>query len=377
MTSSEAPPCERTVELSWTERLDAYQRRHRWLGFPIAVVYKFADDQGNYLAALITYYAFLSLFPMLLLGSSILGFVLQGDSHLQDQLINSTLARFPVIGDQLRKPEGLQGSGAAVVVGAIASIYGALGVAQATQNALNIAWGVPVNRRPNPLTIRVRSLALLSFTGLAILVTTILSGMGTGFATTNSGLGTGVRLLITLGTIGLNAAVFTVIFRLGSAEKHPLRDAFPGALAVAVAWQLLQLVGAAYVSRIVKDSTPTYGLFAIVLGMIAWIYIGAFMVVLGVEINVVLAKKLYPRALLTPFTDNVELTDADRAVYTGYAQAQGHKGFQSVDVTFDEPTRVDDEPGNAVDDGVRGLGEAAEDVGGPDRVDEPGRDAVS
>src|SRR5688572_866437 len=57
-----------------TERFDRYQRRHPWAGYPIAVIYKFFDDQGTYLAALITFYGFLSLFPLLLLLSSILGF---------------------------------------------------------------------------------------------------------------------------------------------------------------------------------------------------------------------------------------------------------------------------------------------------------------
>ena len=65
------------------DSLDAYQRDHRWIGFPIAVIYKFTDDQGSYLAALITYYGFLSLFPLLLLLVTVLGFVLQGDPHLQ------------------------------------------------------------------------------------------------------------------------------------------------------------------------------------------------------------------------------------------------------------------------------------------------------
>ncbi|MGA8926223.1 MAG: YhjD/YihY/BrkB family envelope integrity protein, partial [Solirubrobacterales bacterium] len=91
---------------------DAYQRRHRWLGFPIAVVYKFGDDQGPYLTALITYYGFLSLFPLLLLLVTILGFVLQGDPHLQDKVVNSTLAELPIIGSQLRENvRSLKGSG--------------------------------------------------------------------------------------------------------------------------------------------------------------------------------------------------------------------------------------------------------------------------
>src|SRR6476620_10183789 len=84
------------------DAIDAYQRRHRWLGFPIAAVYKFGDDQGQYLAALITYYGFLSLFPLLLLLVTILGFALDGDPHLRAELIDSALAQFPVIGSQLR-----------------------------------------------------------------------------------------------------------------------------------------------------------------------------------------------------------------------------------------------------------------------------------
>ncbi len=358
--------------MSWTERFDGYQRRHRWIGFPIGVTYKFADDQGNYLAALITYYAFLSLFPMLLLSSSVLGFILQGNTDLQNQILDSTLARFPVIGDELRAPEGLQGSGSAVVIGAIVSLYGALGVAHATQNALNIAWGVPLDRRPNPVMVRVRGLVLLAFSGLAILVTTIISGLGTGLATMGEGLGTGVRLLITLGTIVLNAAVFTVLFWLATAQRHRLRDSAPGALFVALAWQLLQLGGTAYVSQIVKDARPTYGFFAIVLGMIAWIYLGAFAVVLGVELNVVRAERLYPRALLTPFTDNVELTPADRRAYTRSAKAQRSKGFQNVDVTFGETLR-DGPPAPAGDP----LSEALADSDSPKQVEKPGQDAVS
>jgi membrane protein len=115
-----------------TERLDHYQRRHPWAGYPIAVIYKFFDDQGAYLAALITFYGFLSLFPLLLLLSSILGFVLQTSPHLQRVVLDSALSQFPIIGDELRDPKGLQGSGIAVVIGAVTAVYGALGVAQAT-----------------------------------------------------------------------------------------------------------------------------------------------------------------------------------------------------------------------------------------------------
>ncbi len=325
--------------MSWVNRVDTYQRQHRWAGFPLGVVYKFGDDQGNYLAALITYYAFVSLFPLLLLGSSILGFVLQGNPDLQKEILDSTLARFPVIGTDLQQPGGLKGSGIAVVVGAVVALYGALGVANATQNALNIAWAVPRNRRPNPIMARMRSVVLLSVAGLAILATTLIANVDAGIAALAS-IDPGVRALITIGTMVVNAAIFTVLFWMAAAHDHRPRQDIPGGLFVAVVWQFLQVVGSAYVTRVIRDADATSGTFAIVLGMIAWIYVGALAVTVGIEINVVRAKQLYPRALLTPFTDNVDLTEADRAVYTGYAQAQGHKGFQSVDVSFDESLRV-------------------------------------
>ncbi len=323
------------------DRIDAYQRKHRWVGFPLAVVYKFFDDQGNYLAALITYYAFLSLFPTLLLASSILGFLLQGDGDLQAQLLDSTLARFPVIGDEISTPDGLRGSGIAVGVGLFGSLYGALGVAQATQNALNVAWAVPRNRRPNPVLLRARSIVLLITAGVAVLGTTVLAGFAGGLITIGSDLEVWARFVLLIGTILVNACVFALLFRLATAHEHRLRDDALGALFVATFWQLLQVIGAAYVSSFVQDSrSATNGVFAVVLGMIVWIYVGALAVIFGVEINVVRAAKLYPRALLTPFTDNVDLTPADRLAYTRYVQGQRHKGFQSVDVRFDTVERT-------------------------------------
>ena len=162
-------------------RLDGLQRRHRWLGVPIAVVYKFADDQGGYLAALITYYGFLSLFPLLLVISTVLGFLLPGNPGLQEQLIDSALAQFPIIGDQLTSTaQPLRGSGVGLAIGIVVALYGGLGVAVAIQNALNQVWGVPINKRPDPFRARLRSLRLLGLLGLGVLLTTVLSVLAAG-----------------------------------------------------------------------------------------------------------------------------------------------------------------------------------------------------
>ena len=110
---------------------------------PIGVVYKFFDDQGGYLAAVLTYYAFVAIFPILLIASSVLGFVLQGHPALQQEILSSALAQFPIVGDQLGRPEGIQGSTSAVVVGTLAALYGVVGLGQAAQNAVNVTGRFP------------------------------------------------------------------------------------------------------------------------------------------------------------------------------------------------------------------------------------------
>jgi YihY family inner membrane protein len=316
-----------------TRWLDRFQQRHPVLGFPIAVIYKFTEDQGPYLAALITYYGFLSLFPLLLLLASVLGFVLQDDPGLQVRILDSTLSQFPLIRQQLNEPQGLRGSTAAVVVGGLVALYGALGVAQALQNAVNVSWAIPRNNRPNPVRARLRSMLLLLTAGFAVVATTVLSVLG---GAANEGLfSEGGALLVTCSAIAVNTLIFAVAFRIAVAAKVSLRDVLPGAVTSAVIWQFLQLFGTAYVTNVVNDTSSAYGAFAFVLGLLAWIFFAALGVVLSIEINVVRTKRLYPRSLLTPFTDNVDLTHADQRVYADAAAAQRHKEFQAVEVTFE------------------------------------------
>lgn len=317
-----------------SERLDRFQRRHRAAEFPIAVVYKYADDIGGYLAALIAYYAFVSLFPLLLLFSTILSFVLAGHPDLQQQVLDSALREFPVVGSQLSDPRRIGGGTVGLVVGIIGSLYGGLGVAQALQYAMNTAWGVPRNRRPNPLLARAKSLLLVATAGLAVIGTTVLSALG--------GLGGGpfgpaLRVLALAASVALNAAVFVFLFKIATARDLSVRDVAPGAVTAAVLWQLLQSFGVVYVEHVVRHASATNGVFALVLGLIAFLYLTAVVVVLCVETNVVRVEHLHPRALLTPFTDDVSLTAGDRRAYSGQAEAQQMKGFQDIDVTFKKP----------------------------------------
>jgi membrane protein len=328
-----------TAAVSVVEKLDRLQRRRRAAGFPIAVVYKYVDDSGPYLAALITYYAFVSLFPLLLLFSTILSNVLVNDPELQQRLLESAVSQLPVVGQQIGEPRGLSGGVLGVVVGILGSLYGALGVAQAIQYAMNTAWAVPRNSRPNPFLARGLSLLLVATAGLAVIGTTALATFTAGHA---GSLGGASRVLTVIGSVAINAAVFVFAFRLATARPLTTRQVLPGALIAAVLWQLLQTFGVTYVSRVMTTASATNGVFALVLGLLAFLYLAAVVGVLCVEINAVRVNRLWPRALLTPFTDAVDLTPGDRRSYTGMAKAQRTKGFETVHVSFDPPDRSTD-----------------------------------
>ena len=143
--------------MSFSERIDAFQRKHPATGYPLGVVYKFFDDFGGYLAALITYYGFLSLFPLLLLFSTILGLVLEGYPQWQQRILDSAISEFPIVGEELRKTGTLSGSPIGLVVGSLAAIYGGLGVGQALQQAVDqVAAPEPAEAGPGAFAPRQR-----------------------------------------------------------------------------------------------------------------------------------------------------------------------------------------------------------------------------
>ncbi|MCA0336279.1 MAG: YihY/virulence factor BrkB family protein [Actinobacteria bacterium] len=311
------------------DRFDRFQRQHPVLGFPIAVAYKFFDDFGGYLAALITYYAFVSLFPLLLLLVTVLSWVLSSRPDLQEVIIESALRQVPVVGDQLGNPKALSGGIAGVVIGVAVSIYGGLGVGNAVQYALNTVWTIPRNRRPNPLTSRVRSLGVVFIGGLAIVGTTTLSTLAA------LDLGWFTRPVSLLVTTVANAFIINGVYRWAVSRLMPIRTHLVGSVIAALLLQFLQTFGVVYVGRIVHNASATNGVIGFVLGLLAFVYLVSVVLVLCAEINAVRARQLYPRALLTPFTDNVDLTEADKAAYAAQARAMRTKGYERIDVRFE------------------------------------------
>jgi YihY family inner membrane protein len=320
--------------------VDRFQRRHRWAAFPLAVVYKYADDQGGFLAALITYYGFLSLFPGLLLLVTTLGYVLADNPDAQQKILDSAFGNFPIIGSQLEHNiSSLHGSPVALVVGGLGLLYGVLGVGQAAQLAFNRAWAIPRSERPDPIRSRLRSFLFVIIVGLGLLVTTFLTGLGASNGYLNSHASALVRVFVIVGSVLTNIALFLLAFRLLTARAVAVRDLIHGALVAAFGWQALQALGTTYLSRVVAHSSDIYGVFGIVLGLVAWIYLGATVTVFAAEVNVVRACRLWPRSLLAPFTDDRPLTSADERAYASYAEMRKQKSFETIDVQFDEPRR--------------------------------------
>lgn len=327
--------------MTFVERLDDFQRRHAIVGYPLGVVYKFIDDQGAYLAALITYYGLLSIFPLLLLLTSLLGFLVQNNDQLRENLLQGVISNIPVIGDELAQPRGLQGSLAAVIVGGLVAMYGGLGVAQALQNAMNTVWAVPRFKRPNPILARAKSALILLFLGVTLVgaaalptFVPVLSGwLHTAFSTVSAVL------------------VFWVLLHVSTHHQRlRWRTLLPGAVFIGLVWRILEELGGSIINGVMARSSGSYGVFAVVLGLIAWIFVLSVSIVIAAEMNVVLARRLYPRALLTPFTDDVDLTEADQREYAYLVDMQRLKGFQHVRVRFakEEPEdgAHEDRPGS-------------------------------
>jgi membrane protein len=274
--------------------LDSYQQRKARLGFVVAVFKRFDDDQASQMGALIAYYGFFSLFPLLLVFVTVLGFVLEGSPSTQESVVHSTLSQFPIIGTQLQSNvHSLKGSVPAFAIGLIGSTLAGLGITGATQSAFNKVWEIPRARQLGFLAWRLRGVGLLVVFGLLAIVSTVAAGYVT--AQTTGVLGVLIGVVVALAA---NLLLFFAVFRLLTSEEVATRDLIAGVIVAAVLWQILQHVGGLYVDHVVRHAKDTSGLFAFVLGLLSWLYLGGQVTLLAAEVNVVRARRLWPRSLL-------------------------------------------------------------------------------
>ncbi len=315
-------------------RFDRFQQRHAALAVPIAVLRKFSDDGAGQHAALIAYYAFFSLFPLLLLATTILGFVLAGHQDAQNAVFNSALKQIPIIGTSIaNERHSLKGSGLGLAVGLVVALLAGLGVTMASQRAFNTVYAVPHKVQPNFLVARWRSLKLLVVLGTLQLISTAVVGIAAialgGVTLTIAGIA--VAFLV-------NVAMFFALFRLMTDASVSTRELWPGIAIASFAWEVLQAVGGIYVGHVLKGASETYGAFATVIGLLVWLYLGARVVVYAAEINVVLTRRLWPRSLF-----GNPSAPADRKARAALAKMEERDDTETIDVTFhpQDPERAD------------------------------------
>ena len=278
------------------------------------------------MAALIAYYAFVSIFPLLLVFVTILGFVLEGHPDDQEKIVHGTLGQFPVLSGSL-EVQALKGSGVALAVGIIGTLLAGLGMTSAAQNAFNGIWHVPYKSRPNFIVSRLRSLGMLAILGTLTVISTAAAGY-----VGSSSHGAPAVIAGVLIAFVVNVVLFMTAFKLLTAADVSWREYLPGVITAAVLWQLLQHLGGYYVDHTLKHTQPLYGTFAVVLGLLAWLYLGAQLVIFAAEINVVRARKLWPRSFFSE-----PLLDADRRALTSSAKVEERMEPENVEVSFDEP----------------------------------------
>ncbi len=305
---------------------DELQQRHAWLAVPVAVWKKFGDDQAGNLATLVAWFAFVAIFPLMLVLVTVLDIVLGHYPGLRDRLLGSALRQYPLIGQQLSSIGPLhRSSPLALVIGLLVTFIGALGVANAMQNALNTAWEIPYARRPGFPWSWLRSFGLIVVIGLGSIGTTVLSTTAGGAGHLLSGFGAKVAALAV--SLVLSVGLFWVAFRLGTVSEIGWRQHRLGAAVAGVIWQILQSVSGYFISHQLAHASPVYGTFAVVIGLIAWLFLEAELTLYAIQINVVWTRRLWPRSLAPP-----PYTEADRLAFQLYAQVETRAKGEDIEV---------------------------------------------
>ncbi len=309
-------------------RADDLQRRVGPLGFAVAVIKRFGEDRAGQLAALIAYYGFFSLFPLLLALVTLAGLVVS-DAGTQTRIVDAALAQFPVIGDQLRaNVHRLPAKGLALTIGLAGALWAGLGGVKAAQNAMDFVWDVPIKRQPNFVKALGRAVAMIATLGVFLVLASFLGGIAAG----SEDAPLVVRVVGVIASGVLNVAIFLVAFRVLTVEDVRWSDVFPGAVVAGVSWSVLQAAGVYILGSRLESAASTYGFFAVVIGLLTWIYLAAQMTLLAAEINVVRARRLWPRSLVPE-----DLTSADRRALAQHAAVEERREEERVSVRFEPP----------------------------------------
>ncbi len=317
---------------------DQYQRQRPWAGFPLGVVKKFVEDRAGYLASLVAYFGFFSLFPLMLAFTSILGFVIT-DPDKQREFADAAADQIPVVGDTIRNTAGrLEGSVIAIVIGLGVALWSGLRIVDAMQNALNDVWDLPRIARPKLLKRRVKGVLMLGLIGGGLMGSIAASNVAS-LVDVIPGAG---KLAIWAGSALVSILLYLFAFQLLTDVKLPWRDLWPGAIFGGVSWWALQTFGSVYIISQQQSAGETYGQFAAIIALLAFLFLAAQLSILGAEISVVKARRLWPRS----FTKG-DFTAADLAAFEYLAASTQQDENYEIVVRARTPSVIDGQPGSS------------------------------
>jgi YihY family inner membrane protein len=302
------------------DQLDVVQRRSKPVGVSVATVKKFSEDQSTSLAAMIAFWAFFSVFPLLLVAVTVLGLVLPGSD--KQSVLSRVADMLPVLDP--KSFSGLTGSWWPLLVGSVTALWSGIGVVGGLQTALNSVWEVPYHQRPGRLKQAVRSLWVLATIGVGLVATTLLSSFITSSAN-GVHLGVAGHVAGYLLSAVLDVALVVAAFRILTERDVTVRDVLPGGILAGVAFFVLQQLSAFIISRHLHSAQSTYKHFATVITILWWFYLQSVVTLLGAQLNVVLKDQLYPRALRKG-----PQTDADHRVLQAYAEERTYYPHEKV-----------------------------------------------
>jgi YihY family inner membrane protein len=325
------------------KRFDRFQQGRPAIAIPLAVNKKFGNDSAGNLAALVAYYAFFSIFPLLLVFVTVLGYVLQNHPHTLHSIENSVRSNFPAV-NKVLDFTALHGHLLPLLVGLFGALWSGLGVTTAAQNALDAVWAVPLRSRPGFVQAKLRGIGLLLLLGVLFVVATAASGLVSGGV---GGFGTKVAGIAV--SLLANGCLFLAAFRLMTASEVPTRSLLVGVAAAAVFWTILQAVGGLYIGHVTDHMSAAYATVGTVIALLIWLHLGAQLTLYAAELNVVLERGLWPRSLMGP-----PVLPADQRTLADIASIAEINEIQHIETRFDpldgstEPVNDTTEPGGGV-----------------------------
>jgi YihY family inner membrane protein len=305
--------------------IDAWQQRHQPIAFVYAVIKKYGEDNGGYMAGLLTYYGFLSLFPLLLVLVTVLQLWFHNEPALRADIAASVGHLFPLLGSQLQQEiHGIRSAGAGLAIGLLITLYGARGAADAFRFALDNMWQIPKHKRAGFPKSILHSLAIMG-AGLAGFAATVAVS---GFTAT---LGHAIWVKVLANGLGFFILTFVLgyAFRIATSGRIRYRYMLLGAAIAACIMQLLMSFGGVLLTHQLQHLDSVYGTFALVLGLLFWMYLLAQVVIYAAEIDTVRHFHLWPRSASGKLR-----TDADRHAYKLYAQREKYIEKEYIGVRF-------------------------------------------